>query len=68
VKKLSLRIYNTPGVRENQETEMPRKWICTICKYIHEGDEPPGFCPICYASKNKFDPYVKAGEEPPDSR
>ena len=23
------------------------KWICTICKYVHEGDEPPDICPVC---------------------
>jgi rubrerythrin len=36
--------------RENQEETMAEKWICAICDYIHEGDKPPSFCPICYAS------------------
>ena len=31
-----------------------KKFICTICGYIHEGNEPPEECPICKASKDKF--------------
>ncbi len=31
-----------------------KKWVCTICGYIHEGDAPPEQCPQCGASKDKF--------------
>lgn len=31
-----------------------KKWKCTICRYIHEGDEPPARCPICKAPASKF--------------
>ena len=31
-----------------------KKWKCTICGYIHEGDAPPEQCPICKASADKF--------------
>ncbi|MBF0377190.1 MAG: rubredoxin [Desulfamplus sp.] len=31
-----------------------KKWKCTICRYIHEGDEPPERCPICKAPASKF--------------
>ena len=24
---------------------MKKKWICTVCGYVHEGDEAPEFCP-----------------------
>jgi rubrerythrin len=30
------------------------KWECTVCGYIHEGDEPPEECPICGAPKDAF--------------
>ncbi|MEG0986429.1 MAG: NADH peroxidase [Clostridia bacterium] len=30
------------------------KWVCTICGYVHEGDQPPEFCPICKAPASKF--------------
>lgn len=32
-----------------------KKYICTICGYIHEGNEAPEVCPICKADKNKFE-------------
>ena len=31
-----------------------RKWECTVCGYIHEGDEPPEKCPVCGADRSKF--------------
>jgi rubredoxin/uncharacterized membrane protein len=31
-----------------------RKWECTVCGYIHEGDEPPNECPVCSADKSMF--------------
>jgi len=31
-----------------------KKWKCTVCGYIHEGDEPPEKCPVCGADRSKF--------------
>ncbi|WP_160688413.1 NADH peroxidase [Clostridium sp. C2-6-12] len=31
-----------------------KRFICTICGYIHEGDVPPEVCPICKAGADKF--------------
>lgn len=31
-----------------------KKWECTVCGYIHEGDEPPDECPVCSADKSMF--------------
>ncbi len=31
-----------------------KKWKCTVCGYIHHGDEPPEKCPVCNAPKEKF--------------
>ena len=33
---------------------MKKKWICTVCGYIHEGPEPPERCPICGVPASKF--------------
>lgn len=33
-----------------------KKWKCTVCGYIHIGDEPPEKCPVCGAPKEKFIP------------
>ena len=31
-----------------------KKFVCTVCGYIHEGDQAPDFCPLCKAPKEKF--------------
>lgn len=31
-----------------------KKWVCPVCGYVHEGDEPPEKCPICKAPGSKF--------------
>jgi rubrerythrin len=36
------------------------KWICSVCGYVHEGDTPPEYCPLCKAPGSKFN---KAAEE-----
>jgi rubrerythrin len=33
---------------------MKKKWICTVCGYVHEGDEAPEQCPQCKQPKEKF--------------
>ena len=31
-----------------------KKFVCTVCGYVHEGDAAPAECPICKASADKF--------------
>ncbi|ADL50159.1 NADH peroxidase [Clostridium cellulovorans] len=31
-----------------------KKFICTVCGYIHEGDAAPELCPVCKAPAAKF--------------
>ena len=38
-----------------------KKFVCTVCGYVHEGDTPPEFCPICKAPAEKF--KEQAGEK-----
>ena len=33
---------------------MAKKWICTVCGYIAEGEEAPERCPQCKAPKSAF--------------
>ena len=33
---------------------MKKKFVCTVCGYIHEGDAPPERCPQCKAPASKF--------------
>ena len=30
------------------------KWVCTVCGYVHEGDQPPAECPVCHVGADKF--------------
>ena len=30
------------------------KWVCSVCGYVHEGDEAPDKCPQCKVPANKF--------------
>ena len=56
-----------------------KKWVCTVCGYIHEGENPPAECPVCKAPAEKFAlqgaekkkwvcsvcGYIYEGENPP---
>ena len=42
-----------------------KKWECTICGYIHEGDAPPDECPLCGAGPEYFKEVVESAEEAP---
>ena len=33
---------------------MAKKWICTVCGYVYEGETPPEFCPRCKQPASKF--------------
>ncbi|MDX9817318.1 MAG: hypothetical protein RBT16_00280 [Desulfococcus multivorans] len=37
-----------------------KKWVCTVCGYIHVGDEPPDTCPVCGADKSMFEEVKEA--------
>ena len=38
-----------------------KKFVCTVCGYVHEGDSAPAECPICHAPAEKF--KEQAGEK-----
>ena len=38
-----------------------KKFVCSVCGYVHEGDSAPDFCPQCKAPKEKF--TEQAGEK-----
>ncbi len=37
-----------------------KKWICGVCGYEHEGQEPPEACPVCGAVPEDFTPEEPA--------
>jgi len=36
-----------------------KKWVCTVCGYVHEGPNPPEVCPVCKAPASKFKEQVE---------
>ncbi|EGT5108580.1 rubrerythrin family protein, partial [Clostridioides difficile Y247] len=32
-----------------------KKFVCTVCGYIHEGDAAPAQCPVCKVGADKFE-------------
>ena len=30
------------------------KWVCPVCGYVYEGENPPEACPQCKAAGSKF--------------
>jgi rubredoxin/uncharacterized membrane protein len=60
-----------------------KKWQCSVCKYVHTGEEPPEKCPVCGVGADKFvlleeedstpeteteAPAAEATEEMPDGK
>jgi hypothetical protein len=43
----------TDGYSTTEESIM-KKWKCSVCGYVHTGDEPPEKCPVCGADRSKF--------------
>lgn len=37
-----------------------KKYVCTVCGYVHEGEEAPKECPVCHQPGSKF--RVESGE------
>lgn len=35
-----------------------KKWICPVCGYIAEGENPPAECPVCHVAGSKFTEQV----------
>ena len=31
-----------------------KKYVCPVCGYVYEGENPPEFCPVCKAPGSKF--------------
>jgi rubredoxin/uncharacterized membrane protein len=40
-----------------------KRWRCTVCGYVHTGDEPPEICPVCDAPKKMFVEIDEEGNE-----
>lgn len=36
-----------------------KKWICTVCGYVYEGEQAPEKCPQCGVPADKFKEQVE---------
>jgi len=69
-KKLFMRFYETgqsAAAEEKADIAEPsvastKKWRCTVCGYIHQGEEPPDTCPVCGADKSMFELIEEDGQ------
>jgi rubrerythrin len=37
-----------------------KKFVCTVCGYVHEGASPPETCPLCGVPADKFEELPEA--------
>ncbi|MFZ5942947.1 MAG: flavin reductase [Bacillota bacterium] len=44
-----------------------KRWRCTVCNYIHVGEEPPGKCPVCGVGPEFFELLGEAVEAEGDT-
>lgn len=36
------------------EVKSSKKYVCSVCGYVYEGDEVPNECPVCHVGLDKF--------------
>lgn len=41
------------------EEPIMKKFVCSVCGYVYEGEQAPEFCPQCKAPKEKFKEMVE---------
>ena len=39
---------------KEKENNIMKKFVCTVCGYVYEGEAAPAECPICHAPADKF--------------
>ena len=42
---------NTP---DQKAARIIKKWICSVCGHVHEGEAPPELCPVCNVTSSNF--------------
>ncbi|MCR5788538.1 MAG: 4Fe-4S binding protein [Lachnospiraceae bacterium] len=57
-------IPNNEEKAESKGEKTMTKWKCSVCGYIHEGEEPPQECPVCHQPASKFEKIEEQGRNP----
>ena len=45
-----------------------KQWKCSVCGYIHKGENPPDNCPVCGAEREKFEVVIEQVSKPEISK
>lgn len=45
-----------------------KQWCCSVCMYLHLGESPPDFCPLCGATAELFELSVPVAQAPVEHR
>lgn len=53
-KMLHTNYYDRSSELGKREEKSMKKFVCTVCGYVHTGDEAPDVCPVCKQPKSKF--------------
>ena len=45
-----------------------KKWVCSVCGYVYEGEQPPVECPVCHVdvTTDTANPFFHS-KIPPDA-
>jgi rubredoxin/uncharacterized membrane protein len=46
---------------------MEKTWRCTVCGYLHTGDDPPDVCPVCGVDASHFELVVESHDSGPSA-
>jgi len=49
-----INIIKTNNKEKEKELKTMKKFVCSVCGYVHEGDTPPSECPVCHVGADKF--------------
>lgn len=52
--KQELKFPITLNQKNEKENIIMKKWVCTVCGYVYEGENPPEKCPQCGVPASKF--------------
>ena len=39
-------------------SDSDKAWVCSVCGYVHHGEQAPDVCPVCGAPKQAFEPQA----------
>ena len=63
-KKLLEIVPNNEKKEESKGETIMTTWKCTVCGYVHEGEQPPEQCPICKQPAEKFEKVTEVKKNP----